>query len=77
MASRTVVHVLPYGIGLWQIKFEHEPSYHSVYGTKYVAVETARGLARRHCPSRLLVHKEDSTTEFEYAYNGEPSLPES
>ena len=72
MTFRTVIHVLPYGFNMWQIKFENEPTEHSVYGTKYPAVEVARALAKRHSPSQLVVHKEDATIEYEYTYIGDP-----
>jgi hypothetical protein len=48
MFQRTVIHVLSYKHSLWQIKFEGEQESHSVYGNKFTAVETARGLAKQH-----------------------------
>ena len=68
MASRTVIHVLPYGHNMWQIRFERESAEHSVYGTQYAAVEMARALAKNNSPSQVVVHKEDGTIENEYSY---------
>lgn len=75
LTFRTVIHVLPYGHGMWQIKFESESANHSVYGTKSPAVEMARALAKNNSPSQLVVHKEDGTIEYKYTYVGDPNAP--
>jgi len=78
LTFRTVIRVLPYKHGMWQIKFEGESESHSVFGNKSTAVEMARGLARKHGPSHLVVHMEDAAIEYEHSYSddADPHLGE-
>jgi Uncharacterized protein conserved in bacteria (DUF2188) len=74
---RTIVHIPPYGHGMWQIKLGNESKYHSVYGDKYTAAETGRALAKSRSPATLVVHQEDGTVEYEFTYVGDPVPPPS
>jgi len=69
-ADVTEYHLLPHENG-WQVKPTGAEYAVSTYGTKDKALESARDLARRQSPSRLVIHRTDGTIQSWHSY--EPS----
>lgn len=63
-------HLLPHEEG-WQVKPSGAEYAVSTYETKDKALESARDLARRQSPSRLVIHRADGTIQSWHSY--EPS----
>lgn len=66
--TATVYHVLPHEKG-WALKREGAERATSVHETKKEAVSAARGEAKNHMPSRLIVHKQDGTVQETFTYD--------
>ena len=52
----------------WVVRTEGSDQDLSLHDTKESAVEAARGIARAHEPSRLVVHRSDGTIQTSYSY---------
>lgn len=65
--ARTVLHVTPFD-GKWQVKESGAEEARGLYDTKDAALKAARGLARAHEPSQLVVHRADGTIQRSYTY---------
>lgn len=52
----------------WVVRSESSDEDLSLHDTKESAVEAARGIARAHEPSRLVVHRADGTIQTSYTY---------
>lgn len=52
----------------WVVRSEGDDDDLSLHDTKESAVEAARGIARAHEPSRLVIHRADGTIQTSYNY---------
>jgi hypothetical protein len=73
-ATESVVQVLPYA-NLWKIKLTGDRDYHSVYQWKREAIDNAVELAKRQPPTKLIVHGDDGSIEYEIEYEAETDSP--
>ena len=69
-ADETVYHVVPREEG-WAVTKEGSEQATSLHDTKKEAVEAGRDVAKRHEPSRLIVHKQDRSVQEAFAYGQE------
>ncbi len=68
-AATTVYHVVPHEDG-WVVKQEGSDQATSQHTTKSEAVEQGRQLAKKHEPSRLVIHRKDGTIQDTARYEG-------
>jgi hypothetical protein len=67
-ADRETYRVIPQPDGGWVVEKGKSGQISSVHRTKDEAVDDARGRAREHEPSQVLVYKEDGTVQAEHTY---------
>jgi hypothetical protein len=60
-------HLIPNGTE-WAVRREGSHEDIAVHATKNAALDAARGIAKAHEPSRLVVHKADGTIQTSYNY---------
>jgi len=65
-----VLHVIPGDDG-WAVTVEGEDGASSVHDTKKEAVSAGRDTAKRHAPSRLIVHKQDRSVQETFSYDAD------
>lgn len=66
----TTYHVRPQG-DEWVVQAEGSKQASSTHGTKRQAVKSGRELAGNQAPSRLVIHRVDSTIQKEHSYQPE------
>lgn len=66
-AESLIYHLLPFDKD-WVVRLEGSDENLSQNDTKDSAIEAARGIARAHEPSRLVVHRGDGTVQTSYTY---------
>ena len=67
-ADRETYRVVAQPEGGWVVESGKSGQISSVHRTKDEAVEDARGRARAHQPSQILVYKKDGTVQAEHTY---------
>jgi poly(hydroxyalkanoate) granule-associated protein len=65
-----VLHVVPGDDG-WTVTVEGEDDPAGTYDTKKEAVSAGREAAKKHAPSRLIVHKQDRSVQETFSYDEE------
>lgn len=71
MARR--IYRVQYVSGIWVLR--HNNTDLSRHIVKSEAVQTGQKIARSNPPSQLVVHRQDSTIEYEYTYGDDPFPP--
>ncbi len=75
MAQRKTYLVTPDETGEWQVKPEHTSHVTSTHKTEAEAVARAKELANAQGLDRVIIHKEDGSTQVEHTHGEPVSLP--
>lgn len=63
-----VLHVIP-GADGWTVTIEGEAEPISIHDTKKEAVNAGRDVAKKHAPSKFIVHKQDRSVQETFSYD--------